>query len=314
MVSSSLISAGASIAGGLLQNFGLNRRIRKQKELNQYVFNLNEQAAEKEYQRNLEQWNRENDYNSPVKQMERLSEAGLNPNLIYGSTDGGSAASSPNFNMPQYDGIDAPDYSSVVTTALSSATQGAALANQYAQNSFIQAQTEKVLAEVDRLKQFNIYSGDIYRNQAAQGAARVAETQANITLLEQKTNLTKEQCEKVSHDIDLVIQRAANEYVDYTYKVDSYDYRLAAIKSTLAETYARIHNLKADGVLKAAMLPKILAETRESLARAAQLESNPLGLQGESGNIARVVKAGWDFVKDELKKQFPNAPAWMVGE
>lgn len=32
---------------------------------------------------NLEQWNRENEYNSPKKIMERYADANLNPNLIY---------------------------------------------------------------------------------------------------------------------------------------------------------------------------------------------------------------------------------------
>lgn len=41
----------------------------------------------------LENWNRQNQYNSPLAQMERFREAGLNPNLIYGQTNtGGSIA------------------------------------------------------------------------------------------------------------------------------------------------------------------------------------------------------------------------------
>tara|TARA_Y100000590_G_C15641890_1_gene985298 strand:- start:714 stop:1571 length:858 start_codon:yes stop_codon:yes gene_type:complete len=37
---------------------------------------------------NLEQWHRQNLYNHPLQQMERLLAAGLNPNLIYGSSPG----------------------------------------------------------------------------------------------------------------------------------------------------------------------------------------------------------------------------------
>ena len=33
----------------------------------------------------LDMWNRTNDYNSPLKQMERLKAGGLNPNLVYGN-------------------------------------------------------------------------------------------------------------------------------------------------------------------------------------------------------------------------------------
>lgn len=40
---------------------------------------------------NLAQWKAQNKYNSPTNQMQRLEEAGLNPNLIYGSSAGGAA-------------------------------------------------------------------------------------------------------------------------------------------------------------------------------------------------------------------------------
>jgi hypothetical protein len=40
---------------------------------------------------NLAQWHRQNDYNDPQNQMSRLKNAGLNPNLIYGSNASGAA-------------------------------------------------------------------------------------------------------------------------------------------------------------------------------------------------------------------------------
>lgn len=36
---------------------------------------------------NMKYWNLQNEYNSPVAQMQRFREAGLNPNLIYGQTN-----------------------------------------------------------------------------------------------------------------------------------------------------------------------------------------------------------------------------------
>jgi hypothetical protein len=40
---------------------------------------------------NSAQWDKQNQYNAPSKQMERLKEAGLNPNLIYGSSPSNAA-------------------------------------------------------------------------------------------------------------------------------------------------------------------------------------------------------------------------------
>lgn len=43
----------------------------------------------------LANWDRQNEYNSPSSQMERLRVAGLNPNLVYGNGSQVSAASTP---------------------------------------------------------------------------------------------------------------------------------------------------------------------------------------------------------------------------
>lgn len=69
---------------------------------NVYSGRVNEKVAGRQnewnlamYQRQLadsrENWNMQNAYNSPKAQMERLKEAGLNPNLVYGNSTSGSA-------------------------------------------------------------------------------------------------------------------------------------------------------------------------------------------------------------------------------
>lgn len=54
-------------------------------------------------------WNKTNEYNAPVNQMARYKEAGLNPNLIYGQTGGGSSsasmASQPNQHEADFSGF-----------------------------------------------------------------------------------------------------------------------------------------------------------------------------------------------------------------
>lgn len=81
------VQAASGIVGQIMQN-------RAQKKL-----------AEYSYDKDLEMWNRQNEYNSPKAQMERLSEAGLNPNLVYGGSTGSSAGNSesaPSYNTPPY--------------------------------------------------------------------------------------------------------------------------------------------------------------------------------------------------------------------
>lgn len=58
----------------------------------------NRSLAEYQYSKDLEMWNKGNLYNSPSAQMARLKEAGLNPNMMYGS----SGATQPAVNLPKY--------------------------------------------------------------------------------------------------------------------------------------------------------------------------------------------------------------------
>lgn len=57
--------------------------------------NLNVEQWQRERQAALEDWNRENAYNSPAAQMERYKAAGLNPNLIYGQSNTAGSMASP---------------------------------------------------------------------------------------------------------------------------------------------------------------------------------------------------------------------------
>ena len=60
----------------------------------------NKKLAKYSFDRNKEMWRLQNEYNSPKNQMARFSEAGLNPNLIYGKGTPGNAQT-----MPQYQAL-----------------------------------------------------------------------------------------------------------------------------------------------------------------------------------------------------------------
>lgn len=69
-----------------------------------------EMMDERQWNRNLEQWHRQNEYNSPAAQMERFREAGLNPAFMYGKGSAGSGLAGavpttdpkkPDFPVPQ---------------------------------------------------------------------------------------------------------------------------------------------------------------------------------------------------------------------
>lgn len=83
----------AGIASQILGNWMNNRNQDKTNRANR-------ELAEYSYGKDLEMWNRMNEYNLPASQMSRLREAGLNPNLVYGSGAKTEAATMPKYNAP----------------------------------------------------------------------------------------------------------------------------------------------------------------------------------------------------------------------
>lgn len=82
----SVITGGANILGGL---FGMGSQASANK--------ANMELAKYQNEWNEYMWNKQNEYNTPKNQMARYLDAGLNPNLIYGS---GSASSGNSTSVP----------------------------------------------------------------------------------------------------------------------------------------------------------------------------------------------------------------------
>ena len=87
-----IITAAIAAASALINQ-------RQQRKANRETIKANKELAEYSYSKDLEMWNRQNEYNAPTSQMQRYTAAGLNPNMIYDS--GGSAGNSS--SMPNYE-------------------------------------------------------------------------------------------------------------------------------------------------------------------------------------------------------------------
>lgn len=99
-----LIGAGMSAGGGLASTAGSlanNWMSRK----------WSEDMYERQFADQVDFWNMQNVYNSPVQQMARLKEAGLNPRLIYGQSSGGASGTAglmrpPSPTKPEFQNFD----------------------------------------------------------------------------------------------------------------------------------------------------------------------------------------------------------------
>lgn len=149
----SLIAGGASLLGGLFgnksQSKNIDKQIQAQQEENKKNREYNLMLAQMQNQWNQEQWERENDYNSPEAQMERLKKAGLNPDLMMSQGAHNLAASSPMMTSG------APSQSADMTALGQKPTLGQAIQTALrdsmigAQIDNIKAQTEKTRSETE---------------------------------------------------------------------------------------------------------------------------------------------------------------------
>lgn len=124
-----------------------------QNEMNWYRDN---EYAERVYwmqnRYNEQMWHMMNDYNSPAAQMARYSQAGLNPNLIYGQSNTTGSSSTASFNSKPFGNSSSPkDFSS--KTADFGDLGGSAFAAAYNQSMLAAAQTDNLKAQNDLIQQ-----------------------------------------------------------------------------------------------------------------------------------------------------------------
>lgn len=92
-------SAGATLGGSLIGMFANNYSARQQYKYNLKLqqqaqqYNTSERLATQDW--NLEQWNRQNEYNTPLAQRQRIQEAGYNPYMMQDGGQAGSVTTSP---------------------------------------------------------------------------------------------------------------------------------------------------------------------------------------------------------------------------
>lgn len=91
-----------SVIDGITGIFNSSQQAKVSKRNTDRTIQANWDLANLKYQKDLEQWYRENAYNAPDEQMRRLRNAGLNPNLVYGtgSVTGNTTTSGPRFDRP----------------------------------------------------------------------------------------------------------------------------------------------------------------------------------------------------------------------
>lgn len=148
-----IISGVGSLLGGVgssaMNNKAVQDTNKANMEIAKYQAQWQQQENEKAYQRSLNMWNLQNEYNSPTQQMARIRAAGLNPNLVYGNgVTGNSSGSTPQYEPAKFNAPTMQAYrgwnlgiSDAISQFLAYRTAKAQVDNMEAQNSLIRQQT-----------------------------------------------------------------------------------------------------------------------------------------------------------------------------
>lgn len=154
MIGAGIIAGVGSLLGSGINAIAQNRANKQNLKLAQYQNAWQSAENDKAFKNNILMWNMQNAYNSPTAQMSRLRQAGLNPNLVYGSgVTGNNAGSAPQYEpikvqratMEPYRGWNL-GLSDAVSTYMAARQNKAQIENMEAQNKLIkeQARTEGI--------------------------------------------------------------------------------------------------------------------------------------------------------------------------
>lgn len=255
---------------------GIGSFVQKKKQLNKYLdfqreenqktrdYNLN--LAKQQNQWNIDQWNRENEYNTPLNQMNRYKSAGLNPDLMYGQQN--LSAASP--EMTSGEGATPMDYSPVANGPTigeaASIAANARLTN--AQAKLAESQADKVDSETvgqtinnewlpKLLKgQTEINEADVKQKLADAGlkGKQIEVAAEQIKVMQQSVKESQKKIEDLQSQMENRTFQQVQSMLEYNLKKDKQSYEVREILSKIG-----LNSVTARRV--ASLLPYEIAES-----------------------------------------------------
>ena len=255
---STAIGVASSIAGNVASNKNIDTQIAAQQYENEKNREYNLNLAKMQNQWNIEQWNRENAYNSPAAQMARYKAAGLNSDLIYGQQN--LSAASP--EMTAGEGSQPTDVSNLANkrTIGDMVSQAASTRLTNAQAKLAESQADKTDAETTGQNINNEWLPQLLKGQTEINEADVKQRLADAGLKGKQIEVAVEQIKVMQQSVkesqkkieDLQSQMESRTFqqvqamLEYNLKKDKQSYEVSEILSRIgvnSATARRIVNL-----------------------------------------------------------------------
>lgn len=226
------LSAIGGLVGGLASagaNLFMNERNNK----------TNAAQARLQNQWNIEQWNRENEYNLPVNQVQRMMDAGINPGLYYGQNQMiNEAAASPE-----------------MTSAAGQLRAGYIDPMMLANIGLIDAQKEKTETEADVMAQKLPEELENLRQYRKESDKKIEELNSNILVLQEKLKTMPEERK-------LIIEKQLSEQFEREMRNKEFEDMCERTKAYVDDVAQKILESKSRVNLNAATVADLKAATK----------------------------------------------------
>ena len=249
------LGAIGSFIGSRQQNRNIDKQIAAQKEENQKNRDWNLNLAKQQNQWNIDQWNRENEYNTPSAQMARFKAAGLNPDLMYGQEN--LSAASP--EMTAGEGSQPTDVSNLANkrTIGDMVSQAAATRLTNAQAKLAESQADKTDAETTGqsinnewlpklLKgQIDINDADVKDKLASAGlkGKQIEVAIENIKVMQQSVKQSQKVIEDLQSQMENRTFQQVQAMLEYNLKKDKQRYEISEILSRVGLNHANTRRI-----------------------------------------------------------------------
>lgn len=295
--------------GSLIDNVsgGAENRAR---DMARYQFDLNEQAAQNAYDRQVDFWNMQNEYNAPVNQMARYQAASINPNSVFGQVSGNAATGS---SAPQAAPAD-------VSSALSAQYQKQAMmlqaARQVAETKLIDAQAKNIAADTDNKaadtankEKENTWIDQLHSVEVNLADAQAFKTDKEREYVQKQIELADEQITEIRTSVEDLKAHIANVNQDTLNKLQAFLQSNASFEKLLK-------NLDMDIAVKGAQVQHLRTQcalilsqvTGQNLSNSYQRQINAFGAKTFGDKVAayRFQRGLLGFDYEKQKVQMPS--------
>lgn len=259
-VAAALISGGAGLTGSAAGNLFNISSVRETNRANM-------QIAQDQRDFYKQMWLKENQYNSPLAQMQRLSAAGLNPSLMYGEGAGGLPASA---TINPYDAprMVAPTVNSMESAQIANIAADTMLKKSQSDENKSQIEVNKGIIKVN--DSVVMYNSELINMTKKQQDKIVLEMQAlgkQVEEADSRIAVNYASIQKMSIDayqrfVELGLKAKETDAI-----CDKYASETALNKEQLKYVgmlaLAKVRNLNADSVLKSAQIELTEAQKKQ---------------------------------------------------